>query len=339
MASNVYEIALEAGVSQPTVSQILGKRAHLFRPETRKRVLDAAAKLGYRPNASARAMSRGRFNAVGLLTRANAADQVSADTTWAIQEELIARDWHLMAGLIHDGDGSNGRVPKLLSEWLADGLLISYPTAMPDRLLEVITLHSIPSVWINSKLSQDCVYPDDFNSLKFGTEQLLASGHRRVLYLHLAWPSPHYSVADRHAGYCAAMGGAGLQPWAMRVGMELVEPVDEVALVRRVLSLPAGERPTAVVTYGESEAKLLLYQAATLGVRVPQDLSLLAVRPHRMPEFGVDLSTLELPGGEVGHAAVQMLVRKIDDPAVMLPAEGIPHKFHAGGTCVPPASL
>lgn len=336
MPSNVYEIAVAAGVSQPTVSQILGKRAHLFRPETRQRVLEAAAKLGYRPNASARAMSRGRFNAVGLLTRANAADQLAGDPLWAIQEELIARDWHLTMGLIHDGDDAH--VPKLLSEWSADGLLISYPTAMPDRLLATIRQHAIPSVWINSKLPTDCVYPDDFGSLRRGTEELLRLGHRRILYLHLAWPSAHYSVADRHAGYVAAMGGAGLQPWALRVGHELTGPLDEPALARRLLSAPPAERPTAVITYSEHEVKLLAYHAGILGVCLPEELSLVAVRPNHMPELGIDLTTLELPGGEIGHAAVQMLARKIHDPTESLPAEVIPHKYHAGRTCVPPAS-
>ncbi len=60
------EIGRRLGLSQPTVSRILsGASRYRVSPETRRRVLDAAAQMGYRPNALARSLRRGRTNVTG----------------------------------------------------------------------------------------------------------------------------------------------------------------------------------------------------------------------------------------------------------------------------------
>src|SRR5687768_3954251 len=73
MAVTVSTIAKHVGLSRQTVAFVLAGRHHLFREETRQKVLAAAEQLGYRRNAAAVAMSRGRYNAVGLLQSSNAA--------------------------------------------------------------------------------------------------------------------------------------------------------------------------------------------------------------------------------------------------------------------------
>src|SRR4051794_38416822 len=105
MAVTVKDVAEYTGLSVPTVVQVLGSRAHLFRPETRERVLKAAEKLGYRPNSSAKAMRKGRFGAIGLLTSANAnagVDDVHAKTMWAMLDELLTHDLLLTIGQMPD---------------------------------------------------------------------------------------------------------------------------------------------------------------------------------------------------------------------------------------------
>jgi len=61
MAVTLKQIGAMTGLSNQTVSFVLGNKAHLFRPETQKRVREAAQRLGYRPNAPARAMRAGRW--------------------------------------------------------------------------------------------------------------------------------------------------------------------------------------------------------------------------------------------------------------------------------------
>lgn len=136
MAVTVYEVAVRSGVSQPTVSKILGKGGHLFKPETRKRVEDAARELGYRPNSAAVSISRGRTNAIGVMTSTNVGQSaLNSDLLWAMQEELAGTEMHLHLAVVPDESMvSEGFVPRVLREWCVDGLLIGYTHDFPPRL-------------------------------------------------------------------------------------------------------------------------------------------------------------------------------------------------------------
>jgi LacI family transcriptional regulator len=146
---------------------------------------EIAEKLNYRPDAARRRTSPGRFGSIGLLTAPNRLPGVFFEGTFqAIRRELSQRDLHLTIGDLSDYQLTDAtHIPKILRELAADGLLISYIADIPERMVSLIHQYRIPSVWINTVLEADCVYPDDFNAGKRATDHLLQLGHSAIAYV------------------------------------------------------------------------------------------------------------------------------------------------------------
>jgi DNA-binding LacI/PurR family transcriptional regulator len=198
----VKDVAARAGVGHPSVSVVLNgaKSGMHVAPATRQRILEAAAELDYRPNTSARAMKTGRFGCIGLLTSTEPRRYgVQAELQHGIHDELATHDLNLM--LVQAPDASltdEAVVPRLLREWMVDGLLIGYNVCVPPQMAEIIHRHHIPSVWLNAEQEFDSVRPDDEGGTYAATQHLLQLGHRRIAYVSIARPI-HYSVAARSA--------------------------------------------------------------------------------------------------------------------------------------------
>jgi len=135
MATTLKVIAEAAGVSIPVVSQVLNSKGQRFRPETRRRVRQAAERLGYRPNNSARAMATGRLGCAALvLSTQGYRSTLPAELLRGIDEELARHNMHLTIARLPDEKLTReGYVPKILREWLSDGLLINYTSDIPDH--------------------------------------------------------------------------------------------------------------------------------------------------------------------------------------------------------------
>jgi len=338
MAVTLRDIARHTGLSKPTVTRILGKDAHLFRAETRKRVIDAARELGYRPNAAARAVGSGRFGCIALvLGTSGAQSMVPGPLVHGLQAELAANDMYLAVSRLPDEQLSqSGFIPKVLRQSLCDGMLINYTHNIPPAMLELIRTHDAPAIWINARLTSDCVHFDDLGAARGITERLLALGHRRIAYVAFAWVGDradrHYSELDRAAGYAAAMGAAGLPA---RVHDDRRAADEQLAWALHVLR--AADRPTAILTYNEATATTFYLAAATLGLSVPGDLSL-ATFPLTAPVIaGRPWSGAAVPAMVEGQEAVRAILRKIERPAEVLAPVVVPLTPVVGGaTTAPP---
>src|SRR3954471_13447507 len=229
MSVTIKEIARQTGLSVPTVGNVLGRAASRYSAETRKRVLEAAQAMGYKPNSSARAMRSGRIGCAALvLSRSHQSilSHIPVGLLDGLDDELAHHNMHLTVSRLTDEQLSRDDfLPKVLREYMADGMIVNYTHEIPPRMLELIHAHHTPAVWVNAKLAQDCVYPDDFTAAESTTARLIGLGHRRIALLHLmspgifgpikfeeARPRFHYSVADRAEGYAGAMLRAGLKP-------------------------------------------------------------------------------------------------------------------------------
>jgi LacI family transcriptional regulator len=223
-------------------------------------------------------------------------------------------------------------VPKILRELSADGLLISYIADIPERMVSLIHQYRIPSVWINTVLEADCVYPDDFDAARRATEHLLQRGHRNIAYVQAA-DSNHYSVAQRCAGYTEAMQKARCQP---NVFNHPSASVTANRMERLCTWLRKPDRPTAVIAYEAVYALPVFCAALSIGLQIPHDLSLLTFHDKPVTEPGICVSTMLIPAEKMGQMAVDMVVRKIANPDADLPPCAVGFKFEAGMTCAPP---
>ncbi|HYF52093.1 MAG TPA: LacI family DNA-binding transcriptional regulator [Planctomycetota bacterium] len=323
----IHMLAQRLGVSPMTVSYALRGKGRIGR-QTREKILQTAQELGYRPNASARATRTGRFGCIGLVI---SADQNFSYTPyplmWGIESAAEQVSSHLtLARMPVDASGQQqAALPKFLREGLVDGLLMNYTHAIPDGLQQTLAASRTPTVWINCKLPNDCVYPDDRGGARLLTEQYLGLGHKRIAFAIYERGSKdaaqdHYSVSERYAGYCEAMQQAGLQP----------------RLIQHTQTLPKSEwldytrqwmrhedRPTAVIAYRTSTARPIRMAAVEAGLR--SEVAVATFSEWEAEDESIGIKSILIPFYEVGVAAVQMLRRKILNPTVMQAALAVPY--------------
>ncbi len=334
MAPTLKDVARYCGVSASTVSGILGKRAHLFTDEMRKKVLDAADKLGYRPHAGARAMRTGSFGAVAVIMSTRGT--VSALAPYVldgIQTVLVEKDYHLCIARTSDEKlKAEAFLPSVMQTFFADGLIINYTMGVPPQILNTISGLRVPSIWLNIKQEYDAIRPDDKNGIKMGTDILLEKGHKRIAFVYPG-PSDHYHVEDRRAGYEQAMIEAGLQPHIAYANGDSME--SNFKLFNEILTAP--NRPTAIVApYGIFGLHALLYATTQLGMQVPRDLSIIVVS-EPFP-FGLDhgFDSIVKQNPQLGVAAGEMIMTRIAKPDEPQPAVVVPMEYVPGYTIAPP---
>ena len=328
------QIARAAGVSQALVSRVLCGGGTNIRVggQTADRIRATAHKLGYFANTAARAMRIGMFDSICLLQSTNPVKSIlPCNLIRGIQEALIEKGKHLILSELPDEKlVSAGFVPKILTELFADGLLVNYNTDIPEAMMRLIDKHRIPSVWINSKQSHNCIYPDDFSGGVEATRHLIGLGHRNIGYAMYVG-GMHYSSQERKEGYESAMKDAGLSP---RVFQRDVDLQYVGGISHEILS--SAERPTGIVCYTEKEVHGLVHAAMALGLRIPQDLSLVVFNPVPLVMVGMVVSTVLLPEREIGRKSVDLLYERILEPSAILEPVKVRCGFQAADSSAGP---
>jgi LacI family transcriptional regulator len=334
MTVTAKEVAQHCGLSRETVAQILHGRGDRYRQITRDKVLAAANSLGYRPNSAARAMRLGRFRSIGIIC-ATEAGLGRLDSSLLLGIEHAARnELHLTIGQVGDEQLSNrDGLPRIVGEWSCDGLLVNYVARFPPGIRELLTNSHIPAIWLNVRHEVDCIYPDDRGAAEAATRHLVELGHRRIAWFNCTG-GEHYSKADRSEGYGAIMRAAGLGLHCHNVPIHGAG--EALGAAARAL-FRAPERPTAVVCYSANEAVPAAFAAASLGLAIPRDLSLVCLGPVSPDVLGLDVTQAQPDFFDMGTRAVELVNRRIVEPDRPLPSVIHPFTWIPGATTAPPA--
>ena len=329
-AASQKDIAQLLGVDQKTVSRVFAESASVSE-DTRTRVMDAANKLGYRPNLGARAMRTGKFNTIVLLqAMSHMQSNLHTPLLQGIQDGLGEK--YLTLARIPDEKLQRGEtLPTIMRELSSDGVLVNYDTNIPEKMIEQIEAQPLPVVWINSKQPHDCAHPDDEQGGKLATEHLLKLGHKKIGYTdyHLKHSNfIHYSRTDRFKGYQKAMKAAGLET----VELMPLSPVTAPEMAEFATREIRRVTPTALVAYDPGEAAAFMWGARALNLITPRDLSVVSFGLH-VPNIGLPLTIALNPMREVGRAAAELVLRKIEKPRVKLAPTALGFSIEEGASC------
>lgn len=332
--STLDQIAESVGVSRKTVARALsGQHEAKYAPTAKrfKEIRRMADQMGYRPNASAKATRLGKFNAIGYLhSNKFSASHINIELMMGIYGVLNDRDLLLTSAMHSDEQLTDAeRVPRLLRELTADGLLIDYINSVPQGMPELIRRCRIPSIWVNVKHETDCVRPDDIEAGRMATQHMIERGHRKILCGSLAITS-HYSHYDRIEGYRQAMEEAGLQP--VIFDPKLDRYGDRLEHAMQWFAQNQEDLPTAIVTPGPGSSTPLAVATVAQGKQVGNDIAFTTVSAGVERSFGVDMTTVLIPFEEVGRIAVSELLHKINVPDLERPAIAIPPSIEQGVT-------
>ena len=341
-AATANDVAREAKVTQVTVSRAFTGSAPVAEG-TRRRIMEAAGRLGYRPSQAARATRAGRTGLIGMIRGAHRACSVHAPEFDAgLDAALNERGLCLVRDTIPDGTDGDG-LPRIVRERVVDGLVVNYAFGTPPAVREMIDRCRIPAVWINRRRDADCVRPDDEAAAYRATRHLLAHGHARVAMIDqersledLAFGEPHYSAADRRAGYERAMRGAGLAPrYDLLPALRPGEYLPGHLAVACGTYLDRADRPTAVLC-GNAQGQTLVAAAWRLGLRVPGDLSVVTFDNHAQADRGIAVDRVLVPFHRIGREAVAEVEAKVAHPGRDRPPVVVPLDFQRAGTVARP---
>jgi len=250
MAVTIDHLASETGVSRVTVSRALRGVGRMSQ-DTRTRILVAAKRLKYRPNAYARGISTGRFGSVGLLLDTSSMrSEISPQFLTALTRALSEGGNRLLVGRVNEAEVDNpDYLPDFVREWAVDGIVSNYHVELPPHILRAMQDNGTPWVEFNRKVPHRAVYADEFRAGVDVTDRLLAQGHRRIAYVdhafhHFNGGRRHYSREDRLNGYLHAMNVARVTP---QVNVDQ-QPLDRPGLIRLIDDLLHGPQPpTALI--------------------------------------------------------------------------------------------
>lgn len=316
MRATIRDVAEIAGVSQATVSYVLNSKANArISAATKRRVLEAAAKLHYRPHAVARAMASGRSRIIGVYQPHTGQSPLSAiwpmSVMRGISEALHERQYHL---LLYSYRESDEPPAAAFLDGRVDGLIILAPH-QNNYLVRELATTDLPTAIIGGPgldaprmVSVDA---DNIAGGRLATEHLIRLGHTRIA--HIAGPEGVPNAIDRQIGYKQALRAHGLPvypEYLVRGGFE--EEAGRRAACRALTLYP---RPTALFVANDIAAIGVLKACAELGMRVPEDVAIIGYDDAPVCEVSrPQLTTMRQPTEAMGFAAAGMLVDMLEKP-------------------------
>ncbi len=335
------DVARAAAVGASTASRVLnGDPTVSIRPETRERILAAARDLNYRPNALARGLRLARTTTLGLVV--NVSYQTEMAEVIAVTERAAAA--HGYVTLIADTNDFVGRgevYRRLLFERRVDGLLIG-SIQVSDEFVAELHDSGLPCVVLNRRVPGGgaSVSVDDARGVRQGVEHLVGLGHRRISYLAgpvspTVGPVSTEPVRRRLAGFRAGMRAAGLPVQPAAVVPSWIDP-EAIALATEQ-ALSTTPRPTALVVWSPTAAVVALAAAHRLGMRMPEELSVVSYNDSPIAEYlQPPLTTVRMPLGEMARAGVECLIKSVDGARPRsLVVRKPPELIDRGSTCPP----
>ncbi|WP_030743009.1 LacI family DNA-binding transcriptional regulator [Streptomyces sp. NRRL F-5135] len=317
----IKAVAAEAGVSTATVSQAVNGTGRIS-DATRRRVLEAATRLGWSPSASATALRRARTRTIALVVR-RPTDVLGADPHFSelitgLEGELSPRGYGLLLHLVADMPQESTLYERLVAEGRIDGAVLTDARA-DDPRPRLLRGLGLPAVLLGAPARGSAVpgvgLGQQGAGVREAVDHLLELGHTRVAYV--AGPAELLHTRLRRTAFEEALAEQGLRPVAVR-HTDFTEEA-AVAVTKDLLALP--DRPTALVFPNDSMAVCGIGTAQRAGLRVPGDLSVVGYDNLPLGRWlHPRLTTVDQQVQRVGAAAALTLLARCGEdvsPAVL----------------------
>lgn len=308
--ATIREVSRLAGVSTATVSRVLNGTTPVA-TATRERVLEAIARLDFKPNTFARGLATNRSGGIGITVNEISSPSFGAFIN-GVEQVVRAEGIHLIVS-----SGSADAVLErasvdFLLERRCDGLIVQ-ADALPDEALADLVRHaSVPVVVFGraiAEVADACVVLDNERGGALATECLLRHGHRHIG--HVAGPLSFADARDRHAGYRRALEAAGVAyDERYVVASTFLEEGGASAVTQLIERVP---KLSAVFVANDQMAAGAMRALRERGLRVPDDVSVVGYDDVFLARYLTPaLTTVRQPLVEMGRAAAEVLLARVN---------------------------
>ena len=307
----IKEIARKAGVSSTTVSRVLRNKGEIS-AETRHRVEKIAEDLGYRPNLAVRTMQTGRSGIVGILMDITHDPGYRGKVLFGIHDTLIAADYLPMVIWARPETLRCSEIDQVhrLVDHRVDGIIMSSDD-LSESFYQYIDRLSIPVVIIDrliDEVHRDIVITDNDVGGKLAADHLIGLGHRKICYI-----SDHGTAAAEDGGRAAPFIAEISKVRGARCSLVQARQVhggygESMEILRK------RSRPTAIFAFNDYIAYQVYRAAMTLGIRVPEELSILGFgNLSNIVEVFPTLTTFEQEPERLGIIAAKRMIGRITE--------------------------
>jgi LacI family transcriptional regulator len=332
----IADVARQAGVSTATVSHVINNTRYVS-DETRQKVNDAIAALGYAPNAVARSLATNISQIIGVVV-SDITNPFFPAMLRGIEDKIVASHYSMVVGNTDEHPAREEDLIRLWTRQRVDGLIIA-PTGVRCPALLALAQGGVPVVQVDRgspDLAAPLVTVDNEAGAYEAVRHLIELGHRRIACL--VGIEAISTQTERQQGWRRALQEAGLPS-----GDDLVVHADPrfygtlpdaAGAVRPVRpqssldDLPSADealqgifdgpdRPTAIFALTNQLALGTLYALRGCGMRFPDDISFVSFDdPDWAPLFSPPLTAVRQPAYQLGQAAADLLMRLINgEPA------------------------
>jgi LacI family transcriptional regulator len=311
----ILDVARAAGVSKSTVSRVLDERLPRSTSAAAERVRQVAAELGYVRDPLASGLRRVGTSSIGVIVPR------LTDTVMAmLYEEIVAaaagRDLFAVVATTGDRPDTERTAIASLIRRRVDGLVLTTARLGHAESTQLGT-HRVPyALALRTDGTGPASIGDDRLGGHLATRHLIDLGHRRIGLI--AGPSYASSAQGRRDGYRHALTEAGIALDETLIGGDSFSMEAGEIAGRALLDRP--DRPTAIFAVNDNTAIGVMAAAHALGLRVPDDLSLVGYNDipvvSRLP---VPLTTVRVPFGQIAAGALELLLdqRQTDTPRTL----------------------
>lgn len=327
----VKEVAARAGVAPSSVSRVLSGHPDVS-PVMHRRVLDAAAALGYEPNLLAQGLRRGSTMTVGFVV-GDISNPLLARITLGAETELRAAGYSML--LINSGNDPDldAAHVRLLRQRRVDGLLLSLADEGSAETIDLLQRGNTPYVLIDRDRGpfpdSSAVLSDHRTGITDAVNHLAGLGHQRIALINGnpgVRPARERAAALRAA--CRVHPGVS---GTIRSGSFTAEHGESAT--QALLASPG--RPTAIIAGSNQILIGVLRALRQAGVTVPAGVSLVTCDDVPLCEFlDPPLSTISRDARDMGRQAARLL---LDCLAGRSPRTTVlPATFRPTASCAPP---
>jgi len=331
--ATMKDVAQLAGVSTATVSRAL-MNPEKVSVSTRKRVETAVLEAGYSPNTLARNLRRNESKTIITIVP-DICDPYFAEIIRGIEDAAVENDYLVLLGDSGQRKKRESSFVNLVFTKQADGMLLlgtdhPFDVSKPEQ-------KNLPPMVMACEFAPELELPtvhiDNLTSAFEAVNYLAQLGHKRIA--QISGPTTATLCKFRQQGYQQALRRAGvsMNPAYSTVGDFTFEAGAQA--VRQLLALP--EQPTAIFCHNDAMAIGAIQEAKKLGLRVPQDLSIVGFDDIQFAQYcDPPLTTISQPRYEIGRQAMLMMLDLLKGNDVQAGSRLLEAKLVVRGSTAPP---
>ncbi|PQJ42927.1 transcriptional repressor PurR [Vibrio campbellii] len=310
--ATMKDIAKLAGVSTSTVSHVINK-TRFVSEEISERVNNAAKELNYyAPSALARSLKVNRTKTIGMLVTTST-NPFFGEVVKGVERSCYHKGYSL---ILCNTEGDNERMRESINTLLqkrVDGLILMCSSLEGERIDVFERYPDIPVVvmdWGPMLFTSDKIQDNSLRGGYLAAKYLIDCGHKEVGCI--TGPLIKHQAQMRYEGYKRAMLEAELEFNANWIVESDFECEGGYQAFKKMVE--RGPLPSSIFVSNDMMAMGVINAANELGIQIPEQLSIIGYDDIHIAKFmSPSLTTIHQPKYRLGQAAVETLLRKLDE--------------------------